>query len=462
MRPARPAPAADLRRAFDRLIARTASATPGALRVARVPLPDSCRPLRLWDAAAPDDFAAFWEDGGEAVAAVGAVPGTRDRDASDDDAPLPRLLGAVPFAEGWWDEDWAPLAEAGFVLPRWTVRRDVGGGADLTLVLRAPLRGADLDALRREISAVEGALGAVPTAPAMRSASPTGSSPAPVPDGTGDASRDVWRRGVEAALAHIEAGELKKVVLARRTVRSVPPGYGARRLLDRLCAEGSGTFRFGLRTGGRAFVGASPECLFRKRGDLVEVEALAGTYDLGRGPRDMTPAAEDSLVRAAEHLFASGKDLEEHALVVRGIIEALEPLAEKVVPDEWPRVREARRLAHLSTTVRASLRPGVTALDLVAALHPTPAVGGLPREAALRFIRRVEPDPRGLYAAPVGWIGPEGDACFAVGIRSALLVEDRAVAYAGAGIVAASDPDAEWEETGAKLRWLDEVLENGT
>jgi salicylate biosynthesis isochorismate synthase len=166
-------------------------------------------------------------------------------------------------------------------------------------------------------------------------------------------------------------------------------------------------------------------------------------------------------VRAAEHLFASGKDLEEHALVVRGIVDALLPLASSVEAGNWPDVRAAGSLAHLSTAIAADLRAGVSAFDLIDALHPTPAVGGLPRDAALRFIRRFESDPRGLYAAPVGWLEPGGDACLAVGIRSALLRPGQARVFAGAGIVAASDPAAEWEETGAKLRWLGEMLETG-
>ena len=110
--------------------------------------------------------------------------------------------------------------------------------------------------------------------------------------------------------------------------------------------------------------------------------------------------------------------------------------------------------------MRARLRPEVGALDLVTALHPTPAVGGLPSEAAVRFIRRNEPAPRGLFAAPVGWIDAEGNACLAVAIRSALLLESHAWVYAGAGIVAGSDPAAEWEETTAKLRWLGELLDD--
>jgi isochorismate synthase EntC len=181
------------------------------------------------------------------------------------------------------------------------------------------------------------------------------------------------------------------------------------------------------------------------------VEALAGTYD--RGSDD----SRDGLIRATEHLFGSGKDLEEHALVVCGITEALTPLCDSVTAADWPEVREARGLAHLSSQITAELRPDVSAFDLIDALHPTPAVGGLPASAAIDFIRKTEKAPRGLFASPIGWISANGDACLAVAIRSALLYGRQAEVYAGAGIVTGSDAAAEWTETGAKLRWLSEI-----
>jgi isochorismate synthase len=450
------ASAAGFREALERVVHEVEVSPPGGLHLATCHLPPDVDPLLLWGAAPPDVFASFWEAEGESVAGIGVTPDASvkldelEEDADSRQTGALRRFGGVPFAPDWTDEDWRPLTEAGFVLPRWTLHRPATGeSVKVTLSLRgtaATISAQELDdEFRRILEVLAGEAGIGSGADTRRAA-----AAAPLQDGRNDGARAAWEAAVGEALSSIEAGDLAKVVLARRVAEPRPPHVDAAKILRRLRAEGSGRFRFGLRRGGRAFVGASPECLLRKRGREVEVEALAGTYDLG---------TEQSLVDAAEHLFASGKDLEEHALVVRGVMEALEPLAVSVAPDEWPRVREARRLAHLSTTVRARVAASVRPYELIRAIHPTPAVGGLPREAALRLIRRVEPSPRGLFAAPVGWISADGDACLAVGIRSALLLESHAWVYAGAGIVGASDAAAEWDETAAKLRWFRELVE---
>lgn len=450
--PVRSALDAGFREALGRLARETASSSEKQLHVATCFLPPDADPLRLWDATSPDEFAAFWETDGETTAGVGttvraAVPG------APPGGRMPRWFGSVPFVSGWSDGDWSPLVDVGFVLPRWTLHRaSRSQSVKVSFTVRGPMTSRDLEAVETEFAAiVEAVVGRTGDADRRRFAISGPGSDGAAPDDL--FARAIWEETVRSALAEIDEGRLEKVVLARRVAVPLPAGLGAVDVLEGLRTEGSGRFRFGLRNRRRAFVGASPECLFRKRGRSVSVEAMAGTYDL-----EANPGAD--LVRAAEHLFASGKDLAEHALVVRGVVEALEPLAQSVVPDDWPQVREARRLAHLSTMVRAHLRTDVTAFDLVSALHPTPAVGGLPVEAAVRFIRRNEPAPRGLFSAPIGWMDAEGDACMAVGIRSALLLESHAWVYAGAGIVASSDPAAEWDETTAKLRWLRELIGN--
>lgn len=451
--PVRSAQDAGFREALDRLARDTSSSPEQHLHVATFGLPPDADPLGLWDTAPPDDFAAFWETDRETIAGVGATAGAAVPDARFG-TDMPRWFGSVPFVSGWSDGDWSPLVDLGFVLPRWTLhRRGDGESVKVSLAVRGPMTSRDLEAVEAEFAAI---IEAVLGRPAERRPI-AGADRGPVPGGaTPDDlfARAIWEETVRSALTEIDEGRLEKVVLARRVAVPLPAGLRAVDVLRGLRREGSGRFRFGLRNRRRAFVGASPECLFHKRGGFVKVEALAGTYDLEANPGS-------DLVQAAEHLFASGKDLAEHALVVRGVVEALQPLAQSVVPDDWPQVREARRLAHLSTTVRAHLHGDVRALDLVGALHPTPAVGGLPVEAAVRFIRRNEPAPRGLFSAPIGWMDAEGDACLAVGIRSALLLESHAWVYAGAGIVASSDPAAEWDETTAKLRWLRELIGTG-
>jgi menaquinone-specific isochorismate synthase len=184
-------------------------------------------------------------------------------------------------------------------------------------------------------------------------------------------------------------------------------------------------------------------------GRTVQTEALAGS--IGRGET----TEEDEWL--ASQLRDSEKDVHEHDLVTETIRDQLAPLAADIRTGS----RVVRRLAtvqHLRTPIRATLADDEHVLRLVEALHPTPAVGGLPPTAALRTIRETEAFDRGWYAAPVGWFDAEGDGAFAVAIRSALARERTATLFAGAGIVADSDPDSEWDELGLKYRpILDEL-----
>jgi menaquinone-specific isochorismate synthase len=189
--------------------------------------------------------------------------------------------------------------------------------------------------------------------------------------------------------------------------------------------------------------GATPERLVSRRGHTIETEALAGS--IGRGD---TPSDDEAL---AEELAASSKDRLEHSLVVEALRDQLENLASSVTIGP----RSVRRLAsvqHLQTTIRASLSRDRHILSLVEALHPTPAVGGLPPATAREMIRRAESFSRGWYAAPVGWFDARGNGEFAVAIRSAVAANTRATLFAGAGVVADSAPENEWEELQLKYR----------
>jgi len=460
MRSGSPTPALSLREPFLTGLDSAAADRPEILLVAVGLSPDS-DPLELWTTF-PGEFGTFWETADETIAGVGICLGTNSgenwqnclarvaaavrvptTDFPASQHPDARLLGSVPFAPDWIDDRWAGLSNPGFVLPRWSVSRSAGR-VTLQLAVQGPIDDRIRESVERELDYIEQRLAGEPG----KTEAWDHPAQATIPPGQDAAS---WQASVESAVSEIQAGSLQKVVLSRFVTHDFPNPVSPAAVLRLLGESRAGRYRFGLRNHDTAFVGASPECLFDKRNDFIRVEALAGTYDLGR---DKSPNA---LIRATEHLFASGKDLEEQSLVVRGVLDALEPVSESVSAAEWPLVREARGLAHLSTDVTADLRPGISPLELLEALHPTPAVGGLPRAAALEFIRQAEPEPRGLFAAPVGWISPAGDACIAVAIRSALLEGKQARVYAGAGIVSASDPGAEWEETGAKLRWLGEL-----
>jgi isochorismate synthase len=253
-----------------------------------------------------------------------------------------------------------------------------------------------------------------------------------------DSDRGAWERLVSRALESIAAGTLRKVVLARALRLASPGGFDPVRTLEAL-RRSHPTAHLFLTTAsdGSRFLGASPEQLVRLRGREFHTEALAGT----------APAS------APEDQLFSPKNLEEHEWVVQALVEALAPLSERLLRAASPGAMSLRGLKHLKTPFEAVLRENVSLADLLVALHPTPATGGSPRMPALDFLRRHEGWPRGWYAGAVGCLGP-GRADLAVGIRSALLRDEEAWIFAGAGIVAGSTPDGEWRETALKSQTM--------
>jgi isochorismate synthase len=198
------------------------------------------------------------------------------------------------------------------------------------------------------------------------------------------------------------------------------------------------------------FLGASPERLVRLEGRAVSASSLAGS-----APRGATPAEDDAL---AAELLASPKDRAEHAVVRRMLCAALAELCDDVRALQEPSLLTLANVHHLHTGVSARLREGHTLLQLVARLHPTPAVGGEPRDDALRWIRDHEQLDRGWYAAPVGWVGDQAGE-FAVALRSGLVRGNEAWLFAGCGVVADSEPQAELEESEVKLRSMQGAME---
>lgn len=248
---------------------------------------------------------------------------------------------------------------------------------------------------------------------------------------------------VRWALDSIEEHDLDKVVLARRVALALDDSMDPMLVLRHLEKATSGSYHFAVRpVGGPAFVGASPERLFRRDGRCVESEAVAGTR-----PRGETEA-EDAAFR--EELLQSPKERREHAYVQEAIREDLERVCTHVeVPNET-RELALERGRHLYSKVTGTLRSGTRTTELLETLHPTPAVGGVPTGDAVEAIRAQEPFDRGWYAGPVGWIGRDA-AEFAVGLRAGLAWEDRVALFSGAGIVDGSEPDREWEEIEQKI-----------
>lgn len=252
-----------------------------------------------------------------------------------------------------------------------------------------------------------------------------------------------WRGEVEEAIGAISQGSLSKVVLSRSVdviTEHTPHPF---ELVGFLRAAYPQCYVFVWQQGPAVFFGASPELLLETSGPSIRVNPLAGSARRGEGE------ADDRAV--GEALMHSAKDREEHVLVVEDVAERLAPLVEDLSIPAAPSLRRMATVQHLSSEIRAQLTPGVGPFDLVEALHPTPAVGGTPRAEALAFVDKAEGIDRGWYTGGIGFVNETG-ATFAIPLRCALVVGNVSRLYAGAGIVADSNPDAELNETRLKFR----------
>lgn len=252
-----------------------------------------------------------------------------------------------------------------------------------------------------------------------------------------------WEATIADAVEAIERGELQKVVVAREVIVEANRAIVVPDVLERLRALYPSCVVFSI----DGFLGASPELLVAREGRGVRSHPLAGTF-----PRSGDPHADEVL---AAELLASVKDRNEHRFVIEQIVGVLEPRCERLDVPAAPSIHPLRNVLHLGTELAGTLRePAPTALELAAALHPTPAVGGTPTEESLAWLDRHEGLARGRYAGPVGWVDSRGDGMFSVGIRSAEIRGARARLFAGVGIVEGSDPKRELVETQLKLQAL--------
>jgi menaquinone-specific isochorismate synthase len=202
----------------------------------------------------------------------------------------------------------------------------------------------------------------------------------------------------------------------------------------------------------QVFLGASPELLLQKNNMSISTMALAGTTNRG--------IYEEGDIQLAKELLSSKKDRKEHQIVVQQIIDNLKSFIDPntLSYGDTPHIHKIHNVQHLRTNISAQLKGEISLLEIISHLHPTPAVGGKPRSEALQLIRTIE-GSRGWYASPVGYIKSNLDGKFIVGLRSALVQERIIHAFAGAGIVGASDPIKEWEETKLKFKPFLDALE---
>ena len=253
-----------------------------------------------------------------------------------------------------------------------------------------------------------------------------------------------FEAAVAEAAGAVAAGQVRKLVLAREVTVSAGTPFKPAAVFDALRTGYPSCYCFCAGTPDAAFLGASPELLVRRSVAVVSTVALAGSTR-----RSADPAVDDHL---GERLLHSAKDLVEHRSVVRTIERALARRSVWVTAAEEPSLIKVANIQHLATPIRAQLAEPLSALELAGALHPTSAVGGEPWERARELIPALEQLDRGWYAAPVGWMDATEDGELCVALRCALLTGSLAHCYAGAGIVADSDPEAELAETEVKLQ----------
>lgn len=229
--------------------------------------------------------------------------------------------------------------------------------------------------------------------------------------------------------------EWEKIVLARKVTLTFDAPLHPQHLFQHLRQAVKGCYLFYCQVGDQTFLGASPERLYRREGNQIWTEAVAGT-----APADRPESA----------LLQSEKDRREHALVVQFLEERLQALCSSVETPGEVSVLRRKDWQHLYVPLSGTLKPGVTDQDILEALHPTPAVGGLPQAGVAQTLRTIEDFDRGYYAAPIGY-STETEAEFCVAIRSGMVYENTFTLYLGCGIVAESDPIQEWEETETKM-----------
>jgi menaquinone-specific isochorismate synthase len=379
----------------------------------------------------------------------------RDAECGDDLIGLPPgagplFCGGFAFADGGGGSpEWSGFAPAQLVLPELSIVRRAGrawltlagvvGGEAAVDGFGASAPGADPAAVAERL---QGRLEALEPA-SMPLIDPSPIQPARV---AGAAPPEHYEGAVTRAVELIERGDVQKVVLAREVrvhaARAIDPAavFGALRELFPSC------YSYCVGTPEGAFIGASPELLVRRDGSRAQTVALAGTTR-----RSADPSVDDHL---GERLLHSAKEREEQAIVSARIERTLAPVSVWVAAADEPVLVKVHNVQHLATPIRGQLREPVPVLELAGVLHPTPAVGGEPRERALRLIPELEGLDRGWYAGPVGWTDLAEDGEFCVALRGGLLRDRTAHLYAGCGIVRDSDPAAELAETEIKLQTM--------
>ena len=364
-----------------------------------------------------------------------------------DPKPGPILMGGFSFFPFVDDSSlWQGFGGASFVLPRFQLVKQ-GSTSWITCNLLLG-HDDDLQSICRELIeewselARIAELGSVEPEP-KASGGNTGDSTSEYPPVDDDVA-EVWLSSVRQALQEINRGTIEKIVLARQVDFSPAPTHVLPELLAHLEERFPHCMIFAVQRGPNCFVGATPELLASVRGSLVRTMCLAGS-----APRGVDPQQDDAL---GQEMKSDEKELAEHRFVVQMLKQELGRLCSNVKYGDEPELLKLDNVQHLHTPIEGELKNGLSILDVIEKLHPTPAVGGVPKEAALEKIRQWEHFDRGWYAGPIGWLDAHGGGEFAVAIRSALMHGKGMALFTGCGIVAGSLPENELRESQLKLR----------
>lgn len=419
-------------------------------------------PLAIIESVKPDVF-CYWEkpDSEFSICTQGLIDiddspmeinRSRFINLSLIDHPLaaPFFIGGQAFdIEGRNNGEWASFGEENFVLPEWSVIRSGNFTLFQFNTLVNPEQTRD-EIIKELISSIELLMNQIlsyaddlnePTLQPLETFS------------LSNLSHQEWISQINEAKSLINTEELSKIVISRTVQIKANRNLSVTRLANTLRNHYSGCYIFIFQFEKNvAFVGASPERLVSFHKHYILTEALAGSITRGKS------AKEDAWLE--RRLFNSGKDRSEHQYVVSEIIDKLSYISDNIQFSDTPVVKKISNVQHLHTPITAWIQNESDVNKILQLLHPTPAVGGLPKEKALSNIRKIEKHSRGWYAAPVGWFNLNGSGEFAVGIRSGLISGNKALFYAGCGIVKDSNPMKEWDETELKLIPMLSALKN--
>lgn len=411
-------------------------------------------PVQLFSAAKHvSDVRAFWAIPHEAFWIVGAgeaveirVKGKRRFQQAlaehkklmksalceDGAGPGPIFVGGFSFSAGTAKDNWQLFLDGILTLPRWqvvsrknarwlTVNVIVTEHTELrSLIKDLSKQGAALIQDQKTFQNVETTFAKLPT--------------------------NHWKINVQKALNEVKDQKLRKLTLARTINVSSEKPILPEPVLQSLMLNYPKCRIFAFSRNGSCFLGASPEELVSLHGRIVNSTCLAGTAPRG--------SSKNEDAHLSNWLLESEKEQDEHKIVVDWISQRMKKLCSQLKWDIYPHIVKLDTLQHLETHFTGSSKKGKHILEFVSALHPTPAVGGVPLRPALELIMLLEDQPRGWYTGPVGWIGKDGSGSFAVAIRCALLKGTHALLYAGSGIVVGSDPEREYQETANKFKPL--------